>query len=310
MRRYLTTRSLLALAGLALVTLACSRGGVSTPPIVHDYTATLRFAGLTRTYLVHLPHTYDGTHMLPLVLAFHGSGGTGPGMAALTNLNNAAEDNGFMAVYPDAINHEWSFGKLPALGGIDDVGFISALLDTLGTSLKLDPKRVYATGLSDGGFFAALLACQRADRIAALAEVGATMSTLQAEVCAPSHPMPALLIHGTADPVVAFSGGSKSGISLLSAPANAARWAALAGCAATPAVTTLPDLAQDGTSIVQSTYGGCQAGAAVIFDAVQDGGHTWPGGAQYLPVSYIGKTSHNLNASQATWNFFQQHPHP
>lgn len=295
----------LLLSTIALA--ACSRATAGGPfSGQHDYAKTLTFDGQQRTYHVHLPSTYDGQHNLPLVLAFHGLGGDGLSMAALTHMNTVADQQKFVVVYPDGLNRRWSFGKQPALGGVDDLGFIHALVQQLEQDLKVDQKRIYAAGISNGGLFVEFLACEPSSPFAAFADVAATMPTLLSAVCKPGRAVSMLLIHGTDDPIVPFNGGSSSlGIQGgLTAPETAARWASIAGCNPMPAVTTLPDKVNDGTHIQQNTFTGCQQGSEVVFYIVQGGGHAWPGGIQYLPVATVGKSSKQMEASQVIWDFF------
>ena len=123
------------------------------------------------------------------------------------------------------------------------------------------------------------------------------------------------MIHGDADPLVAWNGGPVAGSGnrgrVLSVADTVSRWVALDGCATTPTVTAVPDLApNDGTTTSHEVYGGCRAGAQVELYAVANGGHTWPGGFQYLPERTIGKTSRDFDASETIWAFFARHPHP
>ncbi|HEY7126920.1 MAG TPA: PHB depolymerase family esterase [Ktedonobacterales bacterium] len=299
---------LLLLSSVALA--ACSRGtaGASYSG-QHDYAKTLTFDGQQRTYHVHLPPAYNGQQSLPLVLVFHGLGGDGPGMVALTHMNTVADQQKFIVVYPDGLNRRWAFGKAPLLGGVDDPGFINALVPQLEKDLKIDQKRIYTTGMSNGGLFVEYLACQPSSPFAAFADVSATMPTILSLACKPVRAVPILTIHGTDDPIVPYNGGSSSiGImGGLTAPQTAARWASIDGCNPTPATSNLPDKVNDGTHIQQNIYGGCQQGSQVVFYIVQGGGHTWPSGFQYLPVSMVGKTSRQMDASQVIWEFFQKH---
>lgn len=299
---------MLALLLLALPILACASRPPSQSAPRQDPVSITQFDGVARSYIVHTPSGYSASRPAPVILAFHGAGGTAAGMEALTHLNTVADQDGFLAVYPEGVNHLWSYGKAAALGGVDDVGFITALLDTLAHEYAIDRARVYATGISNGGFFAALLACQRADRIAAVAQVGSTMAIAQAATCAPSRPMPALLFNGTADPIIPYQGTNEGVASLLSAPATTARWAALAGCAPTPTDTMLPATVEDGTAVTSHTYNACAQGASVVLYEITGGGHTWPGGLQYAPVANVGKTTGNLDADSVMWTFFQAHP--
>ncbi len=278
-------------------------------PRQRDYTRSLQFAGLMRTCYVHLPPGYDGSRAVPLVLALHGMGGDGRGMARLTHFNAIADQGGFIVAYPDGIRRRWSFGPLPLLGGLDDVGFIAALIAALSSDLFIDQARVYVLGMSNGGGLVDLLICRRADLFAACAIVSATIASVMTHICRPSRPVSVLMIHGTHDPLVPFEGGRRrrGRQILLSAPATAQHWARLAGCVEGPVVNYLPDYAHDGTRVRYDVYSGGQDGAEVILYVIEGGGHTWPGGWAYLPERMIGKTSQQIDASLIIWDFFQRH---
>jgi polyhydroxybutyrate depolymerase len=302
---------LAALGGAALLaSLALAApADAAAAPAAGDHTGTLRVGGRTRSYLVHVPP--GATAGAPVVLAFHGGGGTPAGMAHITHLDRVADEHGFVVVYPEGFGKSWAGGKgdTPAdRAGVDDVGFVSALIDRLVAEDGVDPHRVFATGHSSGGFMSERLGCQLADRIAGIAPVSATLLTNLAPTCTPARPMPVLLIQGTADPLVPYGGGHVAGRGpggnpTLSAPATAAHWAAVNGCPATPTTVAAPPVVADGTRVRTDTYGPC-TGAPVTLSTVIGGGHTWPGGQQYLPVRVVGRTSRQFDASEAIWAFF------
>ena len=313
------SRVAVALALVGVVVLAgCARmrggaGVTATPsatlgPGAADYSASLISGGLTRTYLVHLPPAASAGRPLPLLLALHGRLGDGQGQASLTGFNAVADQYGFIVVYPDGYQRSWADGRgtSPAdTAGVDDVAFLGALLDQVGMQHKVDTRRVYVTGMSNGGFMTERLGCDLAQRFAAIAIVAANFDQALATRCSPKHPLPALLIHGTLDPLVPAAGGPLEGEPVLATAATVSRWASLAGCSPTPTVTALPTLVNDGTSIQRSTYAGCKSGVQVIFYNVIGGGHCWPDGLQYLPRAIIGVTSRNLDASATIWQFFR-----
>jgi polyhydroxybutyrate depolymerase len=303
-------RGLAALAGAAIVaTTALAAPSGASPATGSDHPGQLRFDGLTRTYLVHEP---PGAHAgLPVVLAFHGGGGTAAGMARITHLSTVADERGFVVVYPQGYGNSWAGGKgdTPAdAAGIDDVGFVRALIDRLVADEHVDASRVFATGLSSGGFMSQRLGCQLSDRIAGIAPVAATLLTNLAPTCTPTHPMPVLEVQGTADPLVPYGGGHVAGRGpggnpTLSAPDTAAHWASVNGCRATPTTVVRPIVVRDGTQVRTDTYGPCTGGPVTLVTVV-GGGHTWPGGQQYLPVRVIGRTTRQFDASETLWRFF------
>ncbi len=304
------------LAGLALASSlvwATGTASATTPRAGGgDAARQLTVGGRVRTYLVHRP---PGFHPgLPVVLAFHGGGGTAAGMARISGLDAVADAHGFVVVYPQGVGNSWAGGKgdTPAdAAGVDDVGFVDALIDQLAAQDGVDPTRVFATGLSSGGFMTQRLGCQLAPRIAGIAPVAATLIGTIAQTCAPTVPMPVLEIQGTADPLVPYGGGhvrgrGPGGNPTLSAPATVAHWAQVNGCTTPPETAALPVVVRDGTRARTDTYR-CPGGPVVLYSVI-GGGHTWPGGEQYLPVGVVGRTSRQFDASETMWSFFASLP--
>ena len=218
-------------------------------------------------------------------------------------------------MYPQGYGNSWAGGKgdTPAdQAGIDDVGFVSTLIDRLAVEDRIDTSRVFATGLSSGGFMAQRLGCQLSNKIAGIAPVAATLLVNIAPTCNPPHPMPILEIQGNADPLVPYGGGhvagrGPGGYPTLSTTATIAHWASVNGCPAAPQAALLPTVIPDGTQVRTDTYGPC-TGAPVVLYTVIGGGHTWPGGKQYLPVRTLGRTTHQFDASETMWQFFAALP--
>jgi polyhydroxybutyrate depolymerase len=275
----------------------------------NDPSATFEFGGLSRTYLVHVPPG----HPAGLVVNLHGGGSNGSQQERLTNFDAIADANGFVVVYPDGVDNNWADGRgasEPDRRGIDDVGFLVALAGKLQNEHGIDPGHVFATGMSNGGFMANRLGCDRAYVFAAVAPVAGTLG--DGVACNPSRPVAVLEVHGTADPLVPFDGGTMRGrggtSDIVSAPAMAERWRTADGCQGAPAAETLPSMG-DGTVVHRFASTSCAAGTAVVFYQVDDGGHTWPGGPQYLPKAIIGPTTHAFSASDAIGQFFAAHAH-
>ena len=189
------------------------------------------------------------------------------------------------------------------------MAYIRAIIDYLQISENIDPARVYATGISNGGFMSYRLACELSDKIAGVAPVTANLSVDLEAFCAPSQPVKMLIINGTDDPLVPYDGGEVSlpgGIGrgeIRSTDETLAFWAAHNGCSGDPVVVDEPKRAWlDRTRLQSTTLVGCDAPVKLL--AVINGGHTWPGGFQYLPVGLVGRTSRDIDASQVIWEFF------
>lgn len=278
----------------------------------NDPVGQVSSGGRTRTYRIHVPASYRAGHATALVLAFHGRLGDGRGMAHVTGMDTTSDEHGFIVVYPDGVDRSWNDGlTTPAeQAGVDDVAFVRTLIASLESRYSIDPRRIYATGLSNGAMLTELLGCQLAGTLAAIAPVAGTLPVPVAVQCAPARPLPVLLFHGTSDPFVPYNGGKLiSGVgNVVSAPGTLADWSRLDGCAGPPRSRALAPTVSDGTSVTVTREAGCPRGVTVQLDTIVGGGHTWPGGWQYLPALIIGHTSRQLNASETIWSFFAAHP--
>jgi polyhydroxybutyrate depolymerase len=295
------------IAATLLCVAACLVAGATSASASPFRSAQIDFGGLARTYELHVPAGVE--HPSALVVNLHAAGATGRDQAALTHYNAVADAHGFAVVHPDGIDFSWADGRgasIPDRQGVDDVGFISALVSQLVAQYGINPGRVYATGLSAGAFMANRLACDRADLFAAIAPVAGTLGTNVG--CSPSRPVSVLAAHGTADPIVPFDGGGMVGrggaSDVVAAPAMVARWQQIDQCPAMPSQNVLPGNG-DGTATTSLTYSPCAAGTAVEFMRIDGGGHTWPGAPPILPE--VGAASHAFDASEASWQFFNAH---
>lgn len=282
-------------------------------------TRSITWDGLERTYRIHIPPSYDETKPAPVVIALHGGGGKGKNMQKLTlgGFNRLADREGFIVVYPDGIGRHWNDGREGVnyrahREKIDDAGFISALIDRLTGELNIDRERVYATGISNGAMMSYRLACELPEKFAAIAPVAGAMPLNLSSRCSTSRPVPVLIIDGKDDPMVPWEGGNvrlgplKLG-KISSVPETVDYWVTRDNCSSPPSVAQETDThPQDGTKIMQEVYTGCAEGSEVILYTIEGGGHTWPGGYQYLPEIIVGKTSRDMDASEVIWAFFKK----
>jgi polyhydroxybutyrate depolymerase len=257
-----------------------------------DATWTVMVGTTARTTLVHVPASYDPMVPTPVVIDLHGLAGDGAMEAALTSANAKSDMAGFISVHPNGatVPGSWNAGGCCGTApsqNIDDIGFMKQLVDDLDAKLCVDDARVFAMGMSNGGYMAHRIGCELADRFAAIGPVAGGIATA---TCAPSRPVPVFAIHGNADPLVEYSFGQSS--------ANA--WATGNGC-----TTTTTTYTNGVASCV--THGGCTAGADVVFCTIDQGGHQWPGG-ETLPL--LGNNTTDINATDAIWTFFVAHPKP
>jgi len=258
-------------AALAAALLAWPGGPVASANPA-DPPGALTFGGVQRSYLLHVPPGLQSP--AGLVINLHGAGMTGRDQAGLTNYNAVGDRFGFVVAYPDGIDLSWADGRgasVPDRQGVDDVGFLAALIDRLVRDFRVPPGRVFVTGMSAGAFMATRLACQRADLVAAIAPVAGTLGS--GVPCAPSRPVSVLQIHGTADPVVPYGGGpmvGRGGASdVVAAPAIAERWRAIDQCPA-----PLADAGVAGAAS-RMAVAGCAQGTEVVLVRVEGGGHFW-----------------------------------
>jgi polyhydroxybutyrate depolymerase len=289
----------------------------AVPLVPGDSRREVTVDGRLRSYIVHVPPNYDRAKPTPIVLAFHGAWMNGPLMASFSGLNAKADAAGFVVAYPNGLGFGEAMGFFNAFykpappgeeGAADDVAFTAHLLDDLATVLTMDPKRVFATGMSNGGMMCHRLAAELPDRIAAIAPVAGTVATVGFK---PKKPVSVLHIHGTADTLVPFDGPERSKLGIVgfkSVDATIKIWVEANGCPADPKVTILPDTAKDGTTVTRKVYGPGKNGAEVVLIEVTEGGHTWPG--RPPPLKRLGKSTNNVAANDLLWDFFQKHPMP
>lgn len=311
------TQRLLPLFALALASLL-NGGCRRAKPAVGDLQGSLVSGGLERTYLYRVPTTLDPAKKpWPMVIALHGRLGTGAGQETLSGLSSVADREGFIVVYPDGVDKSWADGRpgSPAQEkGVDDVAFISALIDDFIAREGADPKRVFVTGMSNGGMMSYRLGCDLSGKVAAIAPVAGLMFAGLADTCAPGRAVPVMMFAGTEDSLMPYAGGqvgSDTGGEVLSAAKTREKWATLDGCTDTATKTSEPDSApDDGTTVTREAHTACAAGSEVILYTIENGGHTWPGGDQYLGEMIIGKTNRDIDASDLIWEFFGRHPMP
>lgn len=253
--------------------------------------------GRSRAARVHLPTGYDGKTPVPLLINFHGRNSTAAQEELLSGTTAKADAAGFAVVYPTGVGQTWNAGLCCGQAqseGVDDVAFTRALLDELEAKLCIDRRRVFAAGLSNGGFMSHRLACELADRIAAIGPVAGHMLT---PTCKPSRPVPVIHFHGDADSIVPYGGG----LGMPSVESSIAGWATRNGCKGAPKQTYAKG---DATC---KTWGSCDGGADVTLCTIAGGGHQWPGGTA---IPGLGKASQDLRATDAMWTFFAAHPLP
>ena len=287
------------IASFTLVLKEANKTYLDPTPGTASFSETISYQGLARSYIVVRPDPVITD--APALILMHAHGITPQTMANLARAGRLAHDYGVWVYLPQGENGKWNEDPSSS-STIDDVGFISKMLDDAISRDKIDSKRVYAAGYSAGGFMAERLACQLSNRIVGFVAVAATLrnSMATAAQCAPTHAMPVAFMDGTSDLVVPYKGEP----SVQSAAAATAFWAVKNSCAATQTSTvTLPQQAKDGTTVALTRFTQCPAAAATALYTINGGGHTWPDSPYSVYTAYLGKTTQNLDATVELWKF-------
>jgi polyhydroxybutyrate depolymerase len=275
---------------------------VTTGLAAGNHAETLLAGGRERTYTLHVPPGVPGARGWPLVVVLHGLGGTPAETALMTGWSHQADAAGAVVVYPAGIGNSWNARFCCGTAqeqGIDDVGFIRALLGAVAAAVPIDGHRIFVTGISNGGFMSYRLGCALADQIAA---IGPVAGALLEPDCAPTAPVSVLAFHGTADQLVPYAGetGPQGRTVWPSVEQSVGFWARHDGCAAT---APTPTPAAGGALL--TTWPSCPAGLAVELITIPGGGHLWPGG-----LGSANDPAHAVDATALLWTFFAAHPRP
>ncbi|MFK7808633.1 MAG: PHB depolymerase family esterase [Saprospiraceae bacterium] len=263
--------------------------------------------GITRTYLLHLPTNYNTSEPAPLIIAMHGGFGSATNAQNQTQLSVKADEEDFIVVYPEGVKggflniRTWNAGECCGYASntnIDDVGFIDQLLDSLLVEYAIDETRIYATGLSNGGFMSYRLACELSDRIAAIAPVAASSTV---PLCNPERPVPIIQFHSYLDFNVPYEGGVGNGVSTHYNPPHDSihdLWSNLNNC------NSQRDTILSNNEYTYIRWADCDCGTEIEYYITEDGGHSWPQGNSTTTGD---PTSEYINASDLMWEFFEQH---
>lgn len=254
----------------------------------------------------------------PLFIAFHGGGGTAWGTDKLAGgITKLADREGFLVAFPEGLERSWNDGRAFRRSEADDVLFITKMIDRLVSEVIADKRRIYAAGISNGGFLSQYLALKIPERLAAVASVAATVTESHLALKS-GKPVPILFLLGTDDPLIPWKGGEiggdllfKSRGQVVAAQEGIKFWIENNGTSKRAEKKKLPDLdPKDGMRITVETYSKGNPRSDVVVYEIEGGGHTWPGGSQYLPVQLVGPTNREMDGNQVIWNFFKRHKLP
>ncbi len=300
--------------GSLLFISACGQNAASVEPL-YQIKKTLFVDGFSRSYAVNLPPNYYQSANFSVVIALHGGGGDALQFETTSKLSEKANTSRFIVVYPEGVKNTGTLGARSWNAGnccdyasdnnIDDVAFISKLIDRLVLTYKINPKKIYVTGHSNGGMMAYRLACELSNKIAAITPNASTMVVDQP--CSPSRAMPILHMHSVLDTKVPYKGGTGTGagtegVYLPSINSVLKTWSKKNNCNALAQVIT------NNSGYKLTRWSNCSSNAIIDYYLTKDGGHGWPGGLPGGPNSDTPSTA--INANDLLWNFFQQHQLP
>ncbi len=267
--------------------------------IIFSQTYSFTYQSIVRDYIVHLPTGYSSSNKYPMVINMHGYTSNASQQETYTQMDAVADTGKFIVVYPDGVNNAWNggFGVNPT---IDDVGFLSMMIDTMKKKFSIDSTKVFACGLSAGGFMSYRLACELQNKIAAIAPVSGLMSDSTRIFCQNICAIPVMHFHGTADGVVSYTGNT----GYVSVDSTMKIWIGKDGTPTIPVVTNISDInPSDNCTVTKYVYSPGQNNSEVILFKITNGGHTWPG---TVAVPSLGNTNEDINASGEIWNFFRK----
>lgn len=275
---------------------------------------SLMVGGVERHYFMVVPPSPSAGAPLPVVLVFHPKNTDAALIMNGLPFPELAERRRFIAVFPDGLGRQWNGGRKKPISreseASDDVAFVAAILDAIGGKYRIDPRRIYATGISNGAIFCYTLAARMSGRIAAIGPVAGAVGIAIPRKFAPAQPVSVIAFNGTDDTYVPYAGNPDPDEGVLSAPDSISYWVKADGCDPKPAVYPLaravPD---DGTSVVRLTFANGADGTAVVAYVIVHGGHTWPG-THADPNGPKGRSTLSVDATREILDFFDRHPRP
>ena len=295
---------------LLLTVLACGQSFRATPNPTTEIIHTITFNGMQRSYILHVPVSYTGDNAVPLVLDFHGGGGNANSEMDHSGFRELADAEGFIVAFPNGTGRledkvlTWNGGTCcgyAVTNNIDDAGFVRALIAEVKASYKIDTKRVYAAGMSNGAIMSYRLACDASDIFAAIAPVAGTLNYIR---CDPAQPVSIIHFHGTEDNHVGYNGGAGPD-SLVDIPFASVKdsidfWLNFNQCPASPQTESFDDVQHD-------TYSNCAQGTEVQLYTIIGGKHAWPGSDG---PGWAGgdQPTQSISATKLIWEFFVAHP--
>ena len=272
-----------------------------------------------RTYQLHAPEIEEPAEGWPLVIVVHGLGSDASGVRSRSGFDEIADDEAFLVAYPNGLSRAWIDAGLGATIADTDIAslnldFFDAMIDEINDEYGVDPRRIYVTGISNGGMFTFHVACHLSERVAAVGLVAAASISQSYDNCDPASPVAYIAFHGTSDTVVPYGGGEiVPGFEDIgrfqSAHEAAGFWASVNGCREAPEREQLPDLNSGDHSLAyRESWAPCASDRPVELITLDGSGHTWPGHPP--PGQRLGATNLDIDASEMLWDFFEANPKP
>jgi polyhydroxybutyrate depolymerase len=310
----MTTRFFLLVLLFAVTVISCKKSTTESVDNTYRFNGTITVDGLERTYTLNLPPNYYDASDFSLVIAMHGGGGSAQQFESTNKLTEKANAAKFIVVYPEGVQstgilkaRSWNAGgccDYAVAQNINDIKFISLLIDKLVATYKIDAKKVYATGHSNGGMLSYRLACELSNKIAAIAPNSCTMV---ASSCNPTRAVPVLHMHSVLDQNVPYQGGLVNGTGtqgVYMPPLDSVMtvWSLKNTC------SNVAQVVVNDNKYKLTKWTNCSGNVTVQYYLTKDGGHGWPGGLPGGPNSDTPSTV--INANDLLWDFFQQYQLP
>jgi len=300
-----------ALALVVLATQACARNTIDREPPGVTSEQKMYVAGELRTYLLHIPAHYDTIRRAPLVIVLHGHGESAENFEKYTGMSDEADAKGFIAVYPQALGDpsDWHTA-IDGPSKRDDIKFVRGIIDLLEHRYRIDHRRIYAAGHSNGGIMTYRLASMLSDKLAAVGVTAGSIGMIDDKgdtlrIAPPPHPVAVIHFHGMQDQDVPYRGGPESDgpDNIVSVSNTIGFWLNADHCSATPASRTV----SADRNVVIDAYYPCAKGTAVELYTIKDGAHRWPG--DDIPwYTFPGRDDSDIIATDVMWSFFTAHP--
>ncbi len=290
---------------------ACTRNSVRAGAAGSTTVQHVRIAGERRLYRLHIPAGFDTSHSVPLVIVLHGHGESAENFEQYTGMSAKADAEGFIAVYPQAQGDpsDWHTA-IDGSNQRDDILFVRGIIAILSRRYRIDARRVYAAGHSNGGIMTYRLASALSAQIAAVGVTAGSIGMVDAQgdtlrIAPPAHPVAVIHFHGLADPSVPYAGGQESDgpDNIVSVPNTIRFWVTADQCPTAPTNRTV----SANRNVVVDRYEPCATGTAVVLYTIVGGAHRWPG--DEVPWwTFPGRDVSDVDATDRMWDFFVAHP--